>query len=101
MIRTRLMLLASCVALATSAQAQSAIPAPRAPKLIVVNLIQQPGKMPFAFDPATFTAEPGDTLRFVQAAETMHNVHFKVMPKGAKLGGAAISPYLTVAGQSD
>ncbi len=71
-----------------------------APHLIVVTLVERPGSMPFAFEPATFTAERGDTLRFVQAAATMHNVHFKTQAKGAKLGGAAISPYLVAKGQS-
>jgi plastocyanin len=30
----------------------------------------------------------------------MHNVHFKTQPKGAKLGSAATSPYLTAKGQA-
>lgn len=30
----------------------------------------------------------------------MHNVHFKTAPKGAKLGSAAMSQYLTTKGQS-
>lgn len=100
MLRTRLFVLGSLVAVAASVQAQSTTPATPKPHLIVVKLIQQPGKMPFAFEPATFTAERGDTLKFVQAAETMHNVHFKVMPKGAKLGSRATSPYLVALGDS-
>jgi plastocyanin len=100
MLRTRLVALAGLVAIAASVQAQSTTPATIAPHLIVVKLIQQPGKMPFAFEPATFTAQFGDTLKFVQAAETMHNVHFKTMPKGAKLGSRAISPYLIAIGDS-
>ncbi|HVX38392.1 MAG TPA: plastocyanin/azurin family copper-binding protein [Gemmatimonadaceae bacterium] len=74
--------------------------APSGPHTIVINLIEQPGPKPFAFSPAAFTARQGDTLRFVQAANTMHNVHFKSEPSGAKLGGAAISPYLTTKGQA-
>jgi plastocyanin len=70
------------------------------PHTIIVKLIERPGAMPFAFEPATFTAQHGDTLRFVQAASAMHNVRFKTQPKGAKLGGAASSPYLTGMGQS-
>jgi Plastocyanin len=71
------------------------------PHLVVIKLIEQPGnKIPFAFEPAAFTAERGDTLEFVQFASVMHDVHFKNMPKGAKLGSAAISPYLIAKGDN-
>ena len=36
----------------------------------------------------------------MQLANTIHNVHFKTQPKGARLGAAAISPYLTTKGQT-
>ena len=71
-----------------------------APHTIVVKLVEQAGPMPYGFEPSTFTAEPGDTIRFVQAASVLHNVHFKTAPKGAKLGSAAVSQYLTAKGQS-
>ena len=77
----------------------SAAPATSAPHTIVIKLVEQPGPKPYAFDPATFTARQGDTLRFVQEASVMHNVHFKTVAKGAKLGGAAMSQYLTTKGQ--
>ncbi|MEP6508179.1 MAG: plastocyanin/azurin family copper-binding protein, partial [Gemmatimonadales bacterium] len=64
-------------------------------------LVERPGsKVPFAFEPAAFTARRGDTLRFVQLANTMHNVHFKTQPSGSKLGSASMSPYLTTKGQA-
>jgi plastocyanin len=71
-----------------------------APHTIIVKLIEQAGPMPYGFEPATFTAEPGDTVKFVQAASVLHNVHFKSAPKGARLGSAAVSQYLTSKGQS-
>ena len=71
-----------------------------APHAIVIKLVERPGAMPFAFEPANVTAHYGDTLRFVQFASTMHNVHFKTQPKGAKLGSAAMSQYLTAKGQA-
>ena len=98
--------LASLVAFATVASAQnvpagSASARANAPHAIVIRLVEQPGSpKPFAFEPATFSAERGDTLRFVQAASTLHNVHFKTMPKGARLGSAAMSQYLTTKGQT-
>jgi plastocyanin len=79
------------------AQAGGATPAPHT---IVVKLIERPGSIPYAFEPATFTAEAGDTVKFVQAASVLHNVHVKSAPKGAKLGSAATSDYLTTKGQS-
>jgi plastocyanin len=36
----------------------------------------------------------------VQDASVLHNVHVKSAPKGAKLGSAAVSQYLTNKGQS-
>lgn len=99
--------LATLLALATPAFAQDAAhldaasgPPAAAPHTIAIKLVERPGAMPFAFEPATFTAHHGDTLRFVQFAATMHNVHFKTEPKGAKLGSAAMSQYLTTKGQA-
>jgi plastocyanin len=96
-------LLSSCVAtslvLAVPVTAQTA--GRVTPHLIVVKLVERPGdKIRFAFDPATFTAEPGDTLEFVQFANTMHNVRFKTQPDGAKLGRAVVSRYLSTKGQT-
>ena len=70
------------------------------PHTIVIKLVEHAGPVPFAFEPAAFSARHGDTLRFVQTAPTMHNVHFKTMPKGAKLGAAAMSKYLTMKGEA-
>jgi plastocyanin len=70
------------------------------PHLVLVRLIDQPGSKPFAFDPANFLVRRGDTLRFVQAGGTLHDIHIKGVPRGAKLGGAATSEYLTAKGQS-
>ena len=95
--------LACLVGLGATVSAQetsaSAAPTASAPHTIVIKLVEQPGPKPYAFDPATFTARQGDTLRFVQEASVMHNVHFKTVAKGAKLGGAAMSQYLTTKGQ--
>ena len=99
MNRTRLAALgtAACaLAFAVPAVAQSAT----APHTIVIKLVDKTGPMPYAFEPATFSAQRGDTLRFVQFAGTMHNVHFISTPKGAKLGSAAESQYLTTKGQA-
>ncbi|HSQ30710.1 MAG TPA: plastocyanin/azurin family copper-binding protein [Gemmatimonadaceae bacterium] len=106
MSRTRLVFLGSLaclVVLAGPAAAQASAASPAAastPHTIVINLVERPGPMAFAFEPATFSARHGDTLRFVQAASAMHNVHFKTQAKGAHLGAAAMSQYLTSKGQA-
>ena len=88
---------AIAIALPAGAQVKAESPAPR---VITVSLVDRAGAKPFAFEPANFTAQRGDTLRFVQASASMHNVHFKTQPKGAKLGAAGTSPYLTAKGQT-
>jgi plastocyanin len=102
MLRTKLLLscaLITALTIGRGAQAQLAI-TQAGPHLIVIKLVEIPGnRMPFAFEPASFTAQPGDTLEFVQFANTMHDVHFKTEPKGARLGSAAVSPYLVAKGQ--
>ena len=92
--------LTTALVLATPLGAQTAVASNTPRHTIIVQLIERPGTMPYAFEPATFAAERGDTLRFVQAASVMHNVHFKTSPKGARLGAAAVSQYLTTKGQS-
>ena len=82
------------VAIAMPAGAQSAALG-AAPHLIVVRLVDRPGSNQFAFEPTNFTAQHGDTLRFVQASVAMHNVHFKTQPAGANLGRAVTSRYLS------
>lgn len=106
MSRKRPVLVGSIACLAilagtVAAQGAASSPAPAtAPHTIVINLVERPGPMAFAFEPATFSARHGDTLRFVQAASAMHNVHFKTQAKGAHLGAAAMSQYLTTKGQA-
>jgi plastocyanin len=74
--------------------------APAAPRTIEIKLVEQAGPKPYGFDPTAIVAHRGDTLRFVQAASALHDVHFKVQPKGAHLGAAATSQYLTAKGQT-
>ncbi len=59
----------------------------------MVKMVGKPGGQ-FAFEPAAFSVQRGDTVRFVQASTAPHNVHFKKFPKGAKLGSAASGRYV-------
>lgn len=74
--------------------------APARGHVIVIKLVTKAGSVPYAFEPANITARNGDTLRFVEGAGPMHNVHFKSHPAGAKLGAATVGPYLTAKGQT-
>jgi plastocyanin len=90
--------LATLVALSATAKGQSAVPA--GPHMIIVRLIDKGvGAKPFAFEPASVVAQHGDTVRFLEAADVMHNVRFTKHAPGAHLGGAETGPYLTAKGQ--
>ncbi len=74
--------------------------APAGAHVIVVKLVTKGGSAPYGFAPSSLTAQKGDTVRFVEDAGVMHNVHFKSHPAGAKLGSATVGPYLTAKGQT-
>jgi plastocyanin len=101
MFRISYLISASLAGLLAAASApalgQSATSAP--PHLIVVKLVQKGGPMPYAFDPLQVTVQRGDTIRFLNDVAVMHNVHFKAHPSDAKIGTAAIGPYMTDRGQ--
>lgn len=62
--------------------------------VVVVKMVEIPGQQ-YRFEPAAVAAQPGDTLRWVQETTVPHNVQFASKPKGARLGGAEMGPYLT------
>jgi plastocyanin len=88
--------LAALLVLSSGANAQS----PSGPHMLVVKLVDKGGAMPYAFEPAITVAQRGDTVRFVETAGVMHDVHFTKQASGAKLGGAVTGPYLTTKGQT-
>jgi len=90
--------LAGIFALSTPALGQSAASAK--PHTIVVKLVVKGGSMPYAFEPSNVAAQRGDTVRFVEEAGVMHNVHFKTYPRDSKLGSITTGPYLTAKGQT-
>jgi len=67
--------------------------------LIVVKMVDAANAQ-FAFQPSEIAAQPGDTVRFVQASAAPHDIDFRKSPKGAKLGSSANSPYLITPGQT-
>jgi len=92
--------LVALIALSGRANGQSAAPAPAHPHMIVVKLVEKGGAMPYAFEPAITVAQRGDTLRFMNAVDVMHDVRFTKEAPGAKLGAATTGPYLTAKGQT-
>lgn len=90
--------LAALLVLSARANGQNA--SSPGPHMIVVKLVEKGGAVPYAFEPAIAVAQRGDTVRFMEAAGVMHNVHFTKQARGAKLGGAATGPYLTTKGQT-
>jgi len=82
---------ALCVALPLSAQSASHV--------ITVKMADAPNGQ-FVFQPAAITAQRGDTVRFVQSSSAPHDVDFKKMPKGAKLGAESTGPYVMNPGQT-
>lgn len=86
------------VAIACAAPVAAAQAAPHG-HLITVHLVDRPNGQ-FAFDPGTINAQRGDTVRFVQQSSAPHNVSFRTHPKDAKLGGAAVGPYILSSGQT-
>lgn len=86
--------------LATTA-ISAALPAQQAsggPHRIDVRLVDEPNGH-YAFEPSAITAQPGDTLHFVEASSAPHDVAFRKEPKGANLGGEMTGPFLTKPGE--
>ncbi len=101
MFITRLALVsAAALALTVTTSAAASAQGATQPHTIVIKLADEGGPQPYGFEPGVISARRGDTLRFVQAGATLHNVHFISVPKGAKLGSAATSDYLTAKGQA-
>ena len=98
MFRMKILMTASMTALiALSANGQTA--ASSHPHIVVIKLIDKGGAMPYAFEPATSVAQRGDTVRFLNAVDVMHDVRFTKDAAGSKVG-ALTGPYLTAKGMT-
>jgi plastocyanin len=95
-----LMTISLAALLVLSARANGQNVSPAGPHMLVVKLVDRGGATPYAFEPAITVAQRGDTVRFIETAGVMHNVHFTKQASGAKLGNAATGPYLTTKGQT-
>ena len=100
MSRSILMTTSLAALIALSARANGQTAAPTHPHMIVVKLIDKGGAMPYAFDPAITVAARGDTVRFTNTVNVMHDVRFTKEAPGSKLGAAITGPYLTTKGQT-
>ncbi|SRR6266496_1491405 len=98
MFRMKILMTASMTALiALSANGQTA--ASSHPHIVVIKLIDKGGAMPYAFEPAVTFAQRGDTVRFLNAVDVMHDVRFTKDAAGSKVG-ALTGPYLTAKGMT-
>ena len=55
-------------------------------RTVVVEMVD------FGFKPARVTVRPGDVVRFVNASTSPHNVEFRDVPDGARLGDEYVVP---------
>jgi plastocyanin len=68
-------------------------------RVIFVKLIEKAPSV-YAFEPANYTARPGDVIEFVQAAKAPHNVAFKTVPAGVDLAKLPPSEPLVTEGST-
>ena len=71
------------------------------PHVVVVQLVvRNDPSVPFAFEPSVVQVQRGDTIRFTETANAVHNVRFIKQASGAKLGAAAVGPFLSKVGDT-
>jgi plastocyanin len=102
MVRTsQLIGIATVIGLAplapVAAQTTGVLPA----HVVVVQLVMRNDpSVPFAFEPSVVQVQRGDTIRFAEAANAVHNVRFIKQAPGAKLGAAVVGPFLSKVGET-
>ena len=96
---SRLIGIASVIGLAAPVAAQTTV-APPAHVVIVQLVLRNDPTVPFAFEPSVVRVQQGDTIRFAEAADAVHNVRFIKQAPGAKLGAAAVGPFLSKVGDT-
>ena len=69
------------------------------PQTVIVKMVDKSTGQ-WRFEPEDITVKPGDTVRFVLEDAVPHNVEFKKVPKGTKLGDARMGPFLLTKGQT-
>lgn len=90
-----LVLAAAVVFTATEACAQAA----SAPQTVIVKMVDKSAGQ-WRFEPSEVDVRQGDTVRFVLDDVVPHNVEFKKVPQGTKLGDARVGPFLLKKGQT-
>ena len=81
---------------ASDAMAQVAVMGQRT---VIVKMVDQ-STAQWRFEPEEVTVKRGDIIRFVLEDVVPHNVEFKDVPKGTKLGDARMGPFLMTKGQT-
>jgi len=96
---SRLIGIAGVLGLAAPVSAQTTV-APAAHVVVVQLVLRNNPSVPFAFEPSSVQVQQGDTIRFTEAADAVHNVRFIKQAPGAKLGAAAVGPFLSKVGET-
>jgi len=102
MIRPGLVAVAILSCIGKPVGAQSAPPAPPPPVPPRVTVVRMVERVPYgiAFEPARVSAQPGDTVRFVQAGGMPHNVELRSITTAADLSELRVGPMLVSVGQT-
>jgi plastocyanin len=96
---SRLIGIAGFIGLSARVAAQTPV-APPAHLVTVQLVLRNDPTVPFAFEPSVVRVQQGDTIRFAEAADAVHNVRFIKQAPGAKLGAAAVGPFLSKVGDT-
>lgn len=67
-------------------------------RVVTVKMVDK-GSAQWRFQPDYVAVGPGDTVRFILDDIVPHNVEFKKVPKGTKLGEARMGPFLMRKGE--
>jgi len=70
------------------------------PRVVEIHMVDK-GSAQWRFEPASVQVRTGDVIRFVQDDIAPHNVQFKDVPSGAKLGPMVVmGPFLILKGST-
>ena len=84
----------ACTLIAATWVTPEAETSDRVPQVITVKMVDK-SLTEYSFEPAVFTVQSGDIVKFVQTSTMPHNVDFRGVPEGTNLNGSRVGPYLT------
>jgi plastocyanin len=67
---------------------------------VFVNMVNDPNSGSYQFQPDSVFVKQGNVVRFTNESDALHNIEFRQIRRGAKIGSARSGPYLTAEGQT-